>query len=107
TEGERRIVWGCLGGDKESCRYIPSLSVGFCIQGRAKPSSCPSPSPCMEPLPYQEGGQGHEGGRTPRWQAITRQPDEGANKPGGDHHRPINQQAVDAHSPCERCPRGA
>jgi hypothetical protein len=31
-EGERRILWGCFGYHKEGCRYITTLSVGFCIQ---------------------------------------------------------------------------
>ena len=61
----------------------------------------------MHTLPYQEGCQYDEGGSEPRRQAIAIQPDERANEPGGNDHRAIDQQAVDAHGPGERFPRGA
>src|SRR5712692_11249148 len=37
TCGGRRISWRCLGHQSESCRFLTTLPVGFCIQ-RGKPA---------------------------------------------------------------------
>src|SRR5712692_11163455 len=95
TCGGRRISWRCLGHQSESCRFLTTLPVGFCIQ-RGKPAgkladdagrwyrpyatTLPSSPHGAQTLPDQERRERDQRSSEPREQAIAIQPDECPNE---------------------------